>query len=218
MDEIIAIYKPVGPTSHDMVNRVRRITGSRRVGHAGTLDPLACGILIVGIGTATKRLGELSQADKEYAATVKLGETSTTDDAEGEKTAVQVKQRPTDQEIAKVLHRFEGQIDQTPPIYSAVKVKGKEAYKYARAGKKVTLKPRAVFIKTITLNTYRWPQLTLTIACGSGVYIRSLARDIGRDLGSGAYLTALERVRVGTYTIADTLTLEQLEQRFKQVK
>lgn len=216
MDEIVALYKPVGPTSHDMVDEVRKIVGTRRVGHAGTLDPLASGIMILGIGKATKQLGTLSHLDKEYRATIYLGEISTTDDAEGKKTKRTVDHPPPESEIKAVLTRFEGKIEQTPPVYSAVKIRGKEAYKYARSGKKVTLKPRSVLINRLILETYAWPRLTLNINCGPGVYIRALARDIGKALGTGAYLESLERLRVGKYKSAISLpefARRQLNQR-----
>lgn len=197
---IVAVYKPKGPTSHDIVNAVRRITGEKRVGHAGTLDPLASGILVVGIGReATKKLTLVVNKEKEYVVTIKLGVTSTTGDEKGDKTSIKglvvsIK------EIQNVLTKYIGVISQVPPAYSAVKVDGKEAYKYARKGQEVELKPRNVLIKEIEVMAYSWPLLRLRVVTGPGVYIRALARDIGKSLGTGAYVSSLERTRVGEYT------------------
>lgn len=201
MNKILAVYKPKGPTSHDLIDRIRQITGEKRVGHAGTLDPLASGVLVVGIGRqSTKKLGAVVKKEKEYIAIVKLGAISTTDDQEGEKQIVAIKKPPTKQHIQTILKNFKGDIKQTPPKYSAVKVKGQRAYKLARAGKEFTLKPKRVEIKEIKLIEYQWPRLKLKIITGPGVYIRSLARDIGEKLKTGGYLKELERTRVGDFT------------------
>jgi len=201
MNMIFAVYKPKGPTSHDIIQKVRKLTGIKKVGHAGTLDPLAQGILVIAIGReSTKKLSEIVAKEKEYLATIKLGESSTTDDAEGGKTKSSIIEKPTKVRIQKVLQKFEGSIFQTPPIFSAVKIKGKEAYKLARKGKEVKLKPRKVEIKKITLQSYQWPYLKLKIVTGPGVYIRSLARDLGRKLKTSGYLYSLERTRVGQFS------------------
>lgn len=213
MDMIVAINKPIGPTSHDLVNQVRQITGERRVGHAGTLDPLASGVLIIGIGKATKELGTIMQHEKEYLALIKLGQTSTTDDAEGEKTKMTLRRVPPVAEIQASCNRFRGEIIQVPPIYSAIKVAGREAYKYARSGQKIRMKPRKVTIKHITIIKYRWPNLLLNVECGPGVYIRSLARDIGVTLKTGGYLAALKRTRVGQFTLDQSITMKQFKAR-----
>ncbi|MBU1472344.1 tRNA pseudouridine(55) synthase TruB [Patescibacteria group bacterium] len=202
---IVAVYKPKGPTSHDIVNVVRRITGEKRVGHAGTLDPLASGVLVVGIGReATKKLSLIVGKEKEYIATIKLGATSTTDDEEGEKRNVECRMSNVET-IQRKIKQFSGVISQVPPVYSAVKVDGKEAYKYARKGKEVELKPRKVLIKEIEIIEYSWPLLRLRVVTGPGVYIRALARDIGGALGVGGYLASLERTRVGDFTIHDAI-------------
>ena len=199
--EIFAFYKPKGITSHDAVNLVRRKTGERRVGHAGTLDPLASGVLVIGVGReATRRLGEIEKQEKEYEALLRLGISSTTDDEEGEKKENTVKEIPQLEKIEGILKDFEGEISQVPPIYSAIKIKGKAAYKYAREGKKVELKPRRVLIKEIKILEYKWPFLKLRVVTGPGVYVRSLARDLGEKLGTGGYLADLLRTRVGEYT------------------
>ncbi len=200
---LVAIYKPKGITSHDVINHLRRITGEQRIGHAGTLDPLAEGVLVVGIGReATKRLGEIKAKEKEYIAEIRLGMESTTGDEEGGKREVLPKQIPTQEDVEKAARKFEGEIEQAPPIYSAIKVGGKPAYRYARAGKKVELLARRVLIKKIEILSYEWPFLKLRAVTGPGVYIRALARDLGRALGTAGYLTDLERVRVGEFTKA----------------
>lgn len=210
IDPIFPLYKPSGPTSHDIVSYIRRITGVKKVGHAGTLDPLAKGVLVIGVGMGTKKLGQLTLMDKEYVAVIRLGTSSTTDDEEGLKTTLLVTTHPSRTHIDSVLAQFVGNISQIPPQYSAIKIKGKTAYSYARKGQTVTLKPRPVQIHSIVIQKYLWPNLKIKIVCGSGVYIRSLARDIGRALGVSAYLHDLERTRVGHYTTAEAMTLEQL--------
>lgn len=208
---IIAIYKPKGPTSHDIIDEIRRITGERRVGHAGTLDPLARGVLVVGIGReATKKLSQIVKKEKEYIAEITFGEESTTDDAEGEKKKWKVNKIPVREDIEKIIQQFKGKIRQTPPIYSALKVRGKAAYKFARRGESIELKPREVEIKEIKMLKYKWPFLTLKVVTGPGVYIRALARDLGKELGVGGYLSDLERIRVGEFRKVDTLNLNQL--------
>ncbi|PIY95945.1 MAG: tRNA pseudouridine(55) synthase TruB [Candidatus Kerfeldbacteria bacterium CG_4_10_14_0_8_um_filter_42_10] len=210
-NDILAIYKPKGPTSHDIINQLRKITGVKKIGHAGTLDPLARGVLVVGIGReATKCLNTIVQKEKEYIATIKLGEESATDDQEGTKKKVKVVKKPALSEIKKVVNRFQGEISQKPPIYSAVKIKGKKAYQLARRGKQVDLKFRQVEIKAIEILQYRWPYLKLRTVTGPGVYIRSLARDIGSKLKTGGFLADLERTRVGSFTKEKSLSLEEL--------
>lgn len=205
---IFAIYKPKGLTSNDVLNQLRRRTGIKKVGHAGTLDPLASGVLVVGVGReATKQLGTIVKKEKEYLAKIRLGMTSTTDDEEGEKTEIEVVKVLTLEEIQKVVAKFEGGILQTPPIYSAVKISGQEAYKLARKGQIPKLEPRQVEIKKIDILKYQWPFLSLRVVTGPGVYIRSLARDIGKELKTGAYLAELERTRVGNFTKENTVTV-----------
>lgn len=207
---LVAIYKPKGITSHDVINRLRRITGEKRIGHAGTLDPLAKGVLVVGIGReATKKLGEIKTEEKEYIAEIRLGTESTTGDEEGEKREVLPKQIPAKGEVEKAAGKFEGEIEQVPPVYSAIKVGGKPAYRYARAGKKVELLARKVLVKKIEVLSYEWPFLKLRAVTGPGVYIRALARDLGRALGTAGYLTGLERVRVGEFTKEKSVFLEE---------
>ena len=212
MNKILAIYKPKGPTSHDIINQLRKITGIKKIGHAGTLDPLARGVLVVGIGReATKRLNNVVQKEKEYIATIKLGEESTTDDQEGAKNKTKVAKKPMLAEVKKTVSRFKGEISQRPPDYSAVKIKGKKAYQLARKGEKVNLASRKVEIKEIEILQYQWPYLRLRAVTGPGVYIRSLARDIGSKLQTGALLADLERTRVGSFTKEKSIQLEELK-------
>ncbi len=213
---IININKPKGITSHDVVDRLRKITGEKKVGHAGTLDPFATGVLVLGVTReSTKQLGEISKnTDKEYAATLKLGETTETLDPE---TKV-IKINPgkvsslTKENIEETLQGFQGTINQRPPRYSAIKIDGERAYKKARRGEDFKLPERIVEIKSIELKEYDPPHLKIHVECGRGTYIRSLARDIGEKLGTGAYLTDLVRTRVGKYKIEDSQILEELKE------
>lgn len=215
MKNIFGVYKPVGPTSNDVLEEIRRQTGIKKIGHAGTLDPLASGVLVIGIGReATKRLANIVAKEKEYLATIRLGEESTTDDAEGEKTFLAVDQPPLPKKIQSVLEEFVGEIFQTPPLFSAVKIKGREAYKYARKGQAVDLKPRLVEIKNIELVSYQWPELGIRVVTGPGAYIRSLARDLGKKLGTGGYLSRLERIRVGEFSKKDCPSIEEIVDLF----
>ncbi|KKQ80417.1 MAG: tRNA pseudouridine synthase B [Parcubacteria group bacterium GW2011_GWC2_38_7] len=211
MENIFGVYKPKGPSSFSMIYQLRKIFNIKKIGHAGTLDPLADGVLVVAVGRdATKQLTGLIQKEKEYIATIKLGVTSTTDDEEGEKTEQVVGKQPTIDQIQAVLKEFLGEIDQVPPIFSALKIKGKPAYKYARAGKELKMEARKVLINEIELIKYSWPELVIRVDCGSGVYIRSLARDIGVKLGVGGYMSDLTRTRVGEFTLDKCRRLEEL--------
>jgi len=193
MENIFAVYKPKGLTSHDIIDEIRKITGIRKVGHAGTLDPLARVVLVVGVGTeATKKLSEIVAKEKEYAAIIKLGEESETDDEEGRKIVKDVKLAVNVEIIKNVVKRFVGKIMQVPPVYSALKIKGKPAHRRVRSGEDINLKPREVEIKEIEVIEYEWPFLKIRVITGPGVYIRALARDIGKKLGVGGYLYDLE--------------------------
>jgi tRNA pseudouridine55 synthase len=210
LDGFLIVHKPVGPTSHDIVALVRRVLKTRRVGHAGTLDPLAEGVLPIALGRATRLLQELTDADKEYQAEILLGRTTTTDDAEGEVTA-QKSLPPLDvPELAAVLERFRGTIMQVPPAFSAVKVAGRRAYELARAGEAATVASRPVTISEIEILSWEQPLLCIRVRCSKGTYIRSLARDVGEAIGTGASLQALVRTRVGSFDRSSAITLEQL--------
>jgi tRNA pseudouridine55 synthase len=200
INDVIAVYKPKGPTSFDIIAKLRKITGIKKIGHAGTLDPLAKGILVVGVGReGTRQLGTLMKMEKEYIAKIKFGYESSTDDDEGKKTKIDFDHKPTKKEIINILKEFAGEIWQKPPIYSAIKISGKRAYQLARQGKTFEMKPRQVLIKSIKMIKYKWPFLSIDVITGSGVYIRALAKDIGQKLGVGGYLVDLERVRVGDF-------------------
>jgi tRNA pseudouridine55 synthase len=215
---LVVVDKPGGMTSHDVVARVRRLAGTRRVGHAGTLDPMATGVLVVGLEKATRLLGYLTLSQKEYAATIRLGQSTTTDDAEGEPAggapASGVTRAALDAEIAELT----GDISQVPPGVSAIKVGGKRAYKLTREGATPELAARPVTVYEFTVTAVRpsgeFLDLDATIRCSSGTYIRALARDLGAALGTGGHLTALRRTSVGPYTIAQARTLEDLSQRW----
>lgn len=191
-----------------MVAQVRRLSGIKKVGHAGTLDPEAEGLMIILVGKEfTRQAANYSKLDKTYEFSLKLGENSSTDDEEGGKTTVSVK-KPTSNQIKAVLEQFTGEILQTPPSYSAIKVNGQRAYKLARAGKAPELKPRPVHIYTLELLDYAYPSVTLRASVSSGTYIRSLGRNIGESLGTGAYCTRILRTRVGEFDLADATSLD----------
>lgn len=211
---ILNIYKPVGITSHDVVARVRRILREKRVGHAGTLDPAAEGVLPICVGQATRVVEYLSDAHKVYCADVVLGLTTDTYDREGIVTSSQAVPDFSLGEIERVLDNFRGVISQVPPIYSAVKIKGQPAYKAARAGKsdEIELKSRQVEIFKLEVSLWERPWLKLWVECSKGTYIRSIAYDIGQTLGCGAYMHHLVRIQSGPFHLKDAVTLEQLEE------
>ncbi len=208
---IVAVYKEAGMSSHTLVNIIRRHTGLRRVGHAGTLDPCAKGVVVIGIGkVATRALAAVVEKEKEYVVRIKLGWRSTSDDREGQRTQVTVSQVPSEEQIRHALKSFEGTISQRPPIFSAVKVGGRVAYKAARDHNPLDLPVRLVDAKEIEMLAYAWPLLDLRIVTGPGFYVRSLAHDLGEALGTGGYVEELERTRVGAYTKERALRLADL--------
>ena len=213
---ILNVKKPKGMTSHDVVDRVRQITKEKRVGHAGTLDPFATGVLIIATKREdTKKLGDIAKSTKkEYVAILELGKISTTGDPEGIitsfKNTLTKLSYPHLDLVKDVLNSFIGEIMQTPPSYSAIKVNGVPAYKLARKGQAIKLSSRKVIIEELNLLTYNPPFLKIQVICGSGTYIRSLAKDIGEKLNTGAYLIELERTRVGNFKIEDSIPLAKL--------
>ncbi len=213
-DGLVVVDKPAGWTSHDVVARVRRLAGTRRVGHAGTLDPMATGVLLVGVGRATRLLGHLALTEKEYAATVRLGVTTSTDDADGEVTARADASRVSAEDVQAALPGLTGILDQVPPAFSAIKVAGRRAYVRARAGEQVTLAARRVRVSRLELRALRAAppvlDIELDVACSSGTYVRAIARDLGVALGVGGHLTALRRTRVGAFSLADAHDLDAL--------
>jgi tRNA pseudouridine55 synthase len=215
---LVVVDKAAGWTSHDVVARVRRIAGTRRVGHAGTLDPMATGVLVLGVERATKLLGHLTLTDKSYAATIRLGRDTVTDDAEGEPTGGASAAAVTEPELAAGLAALTGVIQQVPSAVSAIKIGGKRSYARVRAGEEVELAARTVTVSRLALAGWARPSadlldLDVEVDCSSGTYVRALARDLGRALGTGGHLTALRRTRVGPFTLADALTLDELAER-----
>ena len=205
---VFAVYKELGMTSHDAVLIVRRTLGEKRVGHAGTLDPYATGVLVIGVGRpATRTLGEVGKSEKEYLTRVKLGWRSTTEDREGQIEQVEVETIPTREQVVEALEQFQGTISQQPPVFSAVKVGGRPAYRFARAKKQIDLAAREVEVKEIELLAYEWPIAEIRMVTGPGVYVRAIARDLGEALGTGGYVEELERTRVGPYTKDSALRL-----------
>lgn len=219
MDGILLIDKPKGWTSFDVVAKVRGLlkkTAAQpansprlRVGHSGTLDPLATGLLVILVGSYCKRAAEFTKLAKTYEVEMILGQTSTTGDAEGPKTAANHRQ-PSLDELNNSLKMFVGAIQQVPPSYSAIKVNGQRAYKLARAGQAVKLKPRPVTINSLEMTSYDYPRVNLIADVSSGTYIRSLVEDIGRQLGVGAYTAELKRTRVGNFELAQASSISDL--------
>lgn len=220
MNGILLVDKPAGWTSFDVVNKIRRLvqtsglntTGKKRfpVGHTGTLDPLATGLLVLMLGTYTKKVPEYTKLDKTYHVTMRLGQTSTTGDEEGEKTHVS-DIVPTEADIRAALAHFEGDSMQTPPAFSAIKIDGQRAYKLARKGQAPQLQPRPVHIAHNTLTEYAYPSVQFTAQVSSGTYIRSLVEDTGRYLDTGAYMSNLRRTAVGRFTLQDAVILTDLD-------
>jgi tRNA pseudouridine55 synthase len=224
-DGLVVVDKPAGMTSHDVVARVRRLAGTRRVGHAGTLDPMATGVLVVGVGRATRLLGHLALREKDYLATVRLGRTTSTDDAEGEPLAAADVGDVDRAAVVRALDGLTGEIDQVPPAYSAIKVAGRRSYARARAGEEVELPPRRVTVHALALTGCTRTgdeagavvDVDLEITCSSGTYVRAIARDLGAALGCGGHLTALRRTRVGGFGLHVARSLDELSEDFALV-
>jgi len=221
-DGVVIVDKPADWTSHDVVARVRRLAGTRRVGHAGTLDPMATGVLVLGVGRATRLLGHLALTRKVYEATIRLGWTTTTDDAEGEPLERRPADRVDEAAVRAGAAALTGVIQQVPPQVSAIKVNGQRAYRRARAGESVELRAREVTVHEFAVTGFRrvddpggaLVDVDARVTCSSGTYIRSLARDLGADLGVGGHLTALRRTRVGPYSLEQAATLDELAAEF----
>jgi tRNA pseudouridine55 synthase len=210
---LLILDKPVGPTSHAMVSLVRRGTGIRKVGHAGTLDPRASGVLVLCLGAATRLSEFLSGTSKEYEAVIRFGASTRTFDTDGEITR-STGESPTRREVEAALPRFLGEILQNPPPFSAIKVQGRKAYEMARAGREVQLEPRTIHISRLDIHAYNPPDLSLAVDCSAGTYIRSLAHDLGEAVGTGAHLAALKRTRAGPFRIQEAIPLPMLEVGF----
>lgn len=210
----LLVDKPRGITSHDAVDHIRRRFRTREVGHAGTLDPMATGLLILGVGAATKKLGDILGLPKTYEAEITLGAVSTTDDGEGKITESGIVngeyRMPSRVDVERVLESFTGTIKQVPPVYSAIKVRGVPAHRRVRRGESVTLPPRLITIHTLDLLVYTYPLLRIRCDVSSGTYVRALARDIGEKLGCGGYLSALRRMAIGPFLLQDAVSLSAL--------
>lgn len=208
---ILNINKPTGCTSRDVVNRVQRLVKPVKVGHAGTLDPLATGVLVVCLGGATRLIGYVQRMPKTYRGTFLLGQTSASDDIETDVTPLPDAPVPTLEQIETVLPKFLGTIQQRPPAYSAIKQQGQRAYKLAREGKQVELAERPVEIYELVVERYEYPELELTLRCGSGTYVRSIGRDLAEELGTKAVMSVLERKAIGCFPIEQSLAAEAIE-------
>jgi tRNA pseudouridine55 synthase len=213
-DGLLVVDKPGGMTSHDVVARVRRLAGTRRVGHAGTLDPMATGVLVVGIGRATRLLGHLAARDKEYVATIRLGVTTSSDDVQGPVVAeadAAALAAVDDTSIARCMAELTGEIMQVPPVVSAIKVEGVRSYARARTGDAPTLAPRPVTVTRFEVTERRGADLDVHVECSTGTYIRSLARDLGNGLGVGGHISRLRRTRSGRFLVAAARPLDDLD-------
>jgi tRNA pseudouridine55 synthase len=213
-DGLVIVDKPAGCTSHDVVARVRRLAGTRRVGHAGTLDPMATGVLVLGVGRATRLLPHLGLAEKDYAATIRLGQSSSTDDAEGQIVAVAPAAAVTDEAVRAAMRGLTGDLSQVPSAVSAIKVAGERAYRRVRAGEDVHLAARPVTVSRFDALAFRRHgellDVDVDVTCSSGTYVRALARDLGTALNVGGHLVALRRTRVGPFELSAARTLDEL--------
>jgi tRNA pseudouridine55 synthase len=211
---VLVVDKPVGLTSHDVVQIIRRGTGIRRAGHTGTLDPRASGVLVILIGPAVRLSEYVSASDKRYQATIHLGTSTDTYDAEGRVTSSAPVGKITEELFLEILQQFEGEIEQVPPPYSAIKVKGKKAYEMARQGQEVELEPRKIQVYSLDVLEWAPPEVVIDVYCSSGTYVRSLANDLGRALGTGAHLIGLRRTKSGRFTLRDAVPLRRLKESF----
>ncbi len=205
--------KPEGWTSFDVVNKLRYASRVKKVGHAGTLDPFATGVLLVCFGPATKKVEELMQLDKEYAGILELGKETDTCDPTGKITATFAVPPLRQEDVERHARRYTGEIMQTPPLFSAIKKSGQRLYELARQGEKVEVEPRRVTIYNLEIGAVQLPEVAIRLTCSRGTYVRALARDLGKDLGCGAYLKSLRRTRIGGYHLADSLTVPQFVER-----
>ena len=214
---LVVVDKSPGMTSHDVVARVRRLAGTRKVGHAGTLDPMATGVLVLGVDRATRLLGHLMLTEKAYDATIRLGVATTTDDAEGEVVSTHATDGVPEDVVRAELARFVGDIEQVPTAVSAIKVDGQRAYARVRAGEQVELEARPVTIHELVVHEVALPDVRISVRCSSGTYIRAIARDLGVALGTGGHLAALRRTAVGSFDLSAARTLEELSDDFAVV-
>ena len=211
---VLVVDKPVGLTSHDVVQIIRRGTGIRRAGHTGTLDPRASGVLVVLIGPAVRLSEYVSASDKRYQATIRLGSSTDTYDGEGKVTSSASLADITEEKFEEALQKFVGEIEQVPPPYSAVKVQGRKAYDMARNGEEVSLEPRIINVYSLELLEWEPPEVVIDVFCSSGTYVRSLANDLGNELGCGAHLVGLRRTKSGRFTLRDAVPMRRLQESF----
>jgi len=211
---VLVVDKPIGLTSHDVVQIIRRGTGIRRAGHTGTLDPRASGVLVILIGPAVRLSEFVSASDKRYQATIRLGSATDTYDGDGQITSTSEIGDITEDEFDEVLQTFVGEMEQVPPPYSAVKVKGRKAYEMTRKGEDVELEPRTVHVYSLEILEWAPPEAVVDVYCSSGTYVRSLANDLGKALGTGAHLVGLRRTKSGRFTLRDAVQLRRLQEAF----
>jgi tRNA pseudouridine55 synthase len=211
LDRVLLINKPLHWTSFDVVNKLRHVLKAKKVGHAGTLDPLASGLLIICTGKMTKQIDEFQAQEKEYTGKFVLGQTTSSHDLETTPTQPTDIHALNDEQIQRATLAFVGIVNQTPPLHSAIKIGGKRAYELAREGKSAELKPREVSIREFEITTIEKPVVSFRVVCSKGTYIRSLARDFGNALGVGAYLAELCRVRIGAFRIEDAMRIEDVQ-------
>jgi len=212
---VLVVDKPVGLTSHDVVQLIRRGTGIRRAGHTGTLDPRASGVLVILIGPAVRLSEFVSASDKRYQATIRLGGSSDTYDSEGSITSITSEVQISEEEFTEVLQQFIGEIEQVPPPFSAVKIKGRRAYEIAREGEEVELAPRIIHVYSLEILEWAPPEVVIDVYCSSGTYVRSLTNDLGKALGTGAYLVGLRRTKSGRFTLRDAVPMRRLQESFE---
>jgi tRNA pseudouridine55 synthase len=211
---VLVVDKPVGLTSHDVVQIIRRGTNIRRAGHTGTLDPRASGVLVVLIGPAVRLSEYVSASDKRYQATIRLGSSTDTFDAEGRITSSASVDSITEEQFEEILEQYVGEIEQVPPPYSAIKIGGRKAYEIAREGEEVNLEPRVIQVYSLELLEWDPPEAVVDVFCSSGTYVRSLANDLGNALGVGAHLVGLRRTKSGRFTLRDAVPLRRLQEAF----
>jgi len=211
---VLVVDKPVGMTSHDVVQAIRNGTGLRRAGHTGTLDPRASGVLVILVGPAVRLSEYVSASDKRYQAIIRMGSTTDTFDADGRFTRAEQPINVTEKQFEETLKTFIGEIEQTPPPYSAVKVQGRKAYEMARQGEPVDLAPRKITVHHLEVLEWAPPEVVVDVHCSSGTYVRSLANDLGEKLGTGAYLVGLRRTKSGRFSLRDAVPLRKLQESF----
>lgn len=211
---VLVVDKPVGLTSHDVVQIIRRGTGIRRAGHTGTLDPRASGVLVILVGPAVRLSEYVSASDKRYQATIRLGSSTDTYDSEGMITNSSPVGDISEEQFDEILQQFVGEMEQVPPPYSAIKVKGRKAYEMAREGEEVDLEPRIINVYSLEVLEWAPPEAVIDVYCSSGTYVRSLANDLGRALGTGAHLVGLRRTKSGRFTLRDAVPLRRLQEAF----